>query len=300
MYVLSGFTDEAGDTIEEQIRAVRKLGWNHLELRSIEGKNAHDISEEDFDRVRKVLDKAEVGVSCFGSNIANWGTPIETPFEQTLETLNRVIKRAKKLPTRYVRIMSYAVRVDENGLVLDDQKVAERIERLRIIAGELLENELTPVHENCFNYGGMSWRHSLELAEKIPGLKFAYDTGNPALQYDYSASGSLKKQSPWEFYSNIKPHIAYVHIKDAGLDEDRGEEQYYFPGDGESEVVPVVRDLLNNGYEGTFSIEPHMAVVYHDASVTSEKEVRFSNFVEYGRRFMKLLEETGAPNKMEP
>ena len=53
--------------------------------------------------------------------------------------------------------------------------------------------------------------------------------------------------------------------------------------------VRIVADLLKNGYDGGFSMEPHMAVVAHDASVTSEADIRFANYVEYGRRFEKIL-----------
>ena len=46
---------------------------------------------------------------------------------------------------------------------------------------------------------------------------------------------------------------------------------------------------MKNGYDGGFSMEPHMAVVAHDSSVKSEADIRFANYVEYGRRFEKLL-----------
>ena len=33
----------------------------------------------------------------------------------------------------------------------------------------------------------------------------------------------------------------------------------------------------------------HLAAVAHDASVTSPAEIKFANYVEYGRRFERLL-----------
>ena len=52
----------------------------------------------------------------------------------------------------------------------------------------------------------------------------------------------------------------------------------------------IVSDLLARGYDGGFSMEPHLAVVFHDESVQNEADVRYANYVEYGRRFMTLLE----------
>ena len=42
----TGFADEAGDSIEIQIKATLELGWNHIESRSIHNINTTDISEK--------------------------------------------------------------------------------------------------------------------------------------------------------------------------------------------------------------------------------------------------------------
>lgn len=295
--VFTGFTDEAADSIEGQIRTVKELGWNHLELRAVNGTNAHDLSEEEFAVVRSALEEAEIRVSCLGTNIANWGTSVESPFEETRTILNRAVRRARDLNTAYARIMSYQVRTDENGAVLPDQMEEERFRRLRIVCNTLLEKGITPVHENCFNYGGMSWKHTLNLLEEVPGLKLAFDTGNPPLQYDHSRMGASRLQSSWEFYEHVKSAIAYVHIKDAVLEQETGKELYHFPGQGKGEVRRIVGDLLGSGYSGFFSIEPHMTVVYHDASAVAGDEQRFANFIEYGRRFMDIAEEIRRSSK---
>ena len=295
MYFLTGFTDEAADSIEDQIRVVQELGWSHLELRAVGGVNAHDLPENEFDHVRRTIEASGLQVSCLGTNIANWGASVETPIEETLATVSRVIERAKALEVPYARVMSYALLQDGEGNVLEDQQEKLRFKKLRTICTTLKDAGITPVHENCFTYGGMSWEHTLRLIDEVPGLKLAFDTGNPALQHDYSKPAPRPFQSPWEFYTKVKAHIEYVHIKDARLDTGSGEEHYFFPGEGAGEVRRIVADLLSSGYDGGFSMEPHMAVVYHDASVSSKSEVRYANFLEYGTRFMGILTEIGYP-----
>jgi len=103
-------------------------------------------------------------------------------------------------------------------------------------------------------------------------------------------------QSAREFYQNVKEHIAYVHIKDGiyvqdERDSDSGKTKFTFAGEGNGNVRLIVKDLLDNGYDGGFSMEPHLAVVHHDESVSSPDEIRYANYVEYGRRFMALLED---------
>ena len=70
--------------------------------------------------------------------------------------------------------------------------------------------------------------------------------------------------------------------------------EYTFPGEGDGEVEKIVKDLLKNGYDGGFSMEPHMSVVFHDGSVQSADEIKYNNYVEYGKRFMQLVEKVQA------
>ena len=45
-------------------------------------------------------------------------------------------------------------------------------------------------------------------------------------------------------------------------------------------------------------MEPHLAAVAHDKSVSSPEEIKYANYVEYGRRFMKLLDDIGYGDKI--
>jgi hypothetical protein len=62
-------------------------------------------------------------------------------------------------------------------------------------------------------------------------------------------------------------------------------------------VEKIVADLLANGYDGGLSIEPHLSVVFHDASVQSADNVRYSKYIEYGQRFMQLVANIQAEKK---
>jgi sugar phosphate isomerase/epimerase len=285
---LTGFADEAADALAGQIEATKTHGRRNIEARSINGKNIHDISDEEFEDAYRELGEAGVGVNCFGSTIANWGKSVDEPFEETLAAVDRAICRMKRCAARLLRIMSYSVLRDTAGRALADQCEEERFRRLREITRRFTDEGITPVHENCFTYGGMSIAHTLRLLENVPGLKLVFDTGNPPLTPDFSKPFPYPMQDSWEFYSAVKPYIAYIHIKDSLLKS--GEEAYTYPGEGAGHVVKIVDDLLSTGYDGGFSMEPHMSVVFHDASVRSSADARFQNYVEYGRRFMRILE----------
>lgn len=282
---LTGFADEVSQDLDRQIAATKALGWNAIEARGVGGTNIHDLPEAEFEAVADKLDDAGVHVNCFGSTIANWGKNIDDPFEITLAEIDRAIPRMQRLGTKLIRIMSYA-RCDG-----EDQKAEERYRRLREIVARFDAAGLTPVHENCMNYGGMSARHSLDLVDNVPGLMLAFDTGNPAFSKDYSASDD-RLQDSVDFLQAIRPHVAYVHIKDARLVD--GEEIYEYPGEGNGRVPDVVKELVATGYDGGVSIEPHMATVFHNPDAAkADPEESYRIYLEYGRRMMAMLKDAG-------
>lgn len=290
---LSGFADEAAEGIEGQIEATKALGWSFIEARAVDGVNIHDLDDKAFDRCAAALEKAGVGVNCFGSTIANWGSSVDEDFAATLARVDRAVARMRRLGVRLIRIMSYAVIVDAEGRALADQKEGRRFARLREICARFTGAGITPVHENCFNYGGMSWEHTLRLLDEVPGLKLVYDTGNPGLSFDFRKSFPYPTQDSREVWERLKSHVVHVHVKDGRKDPKSGEETYFFPGEGDCQVERVLSDLLTLGYEGALSIEPHMKVVFHDASVSSSARSRFDNYVEYGRKTEALLRGLG-------
>ena len=167
----------------------------------------------------------------------------------------------------------------------------ERFRRLREITKMFLDAGIQPVHENCMNYGGMGWPFTLELLENVPGLKLVFDTANPVFNEDRSKPKPWKKQDPWEFYEHVKEHIVHVHVKDARWNHAKNDADYTMPGDGDGKVREILTDLLVSGYAGGISIEPHVAVVFHDAHVKASDEEMFNSFVEYGRRLMALVDQ---------
>lgn len=280
---LTGFADEAAAGIDGQIRATKELGWKYIESRNIDGKNLHDISDADFDIVCGKLADAGISINCFGSAIANWAKDIRKPLDEDLEATRRAIPRMQRLGTKFIRIMSYPPIPDCD---MENQMAEERFSRLNTITKMFLDAGLQPLHENCMNYGGQGWKYTLRMLDAVPGLKLVFDTGNPVNTKDRENPG--KRQSAWEFYKNVKEHIVYVHIKDGIVDEE-GKTKWTFCGEGDGDVERIVQDIIASGYDGGFSMEPHMAVVAHDSSVVSEEEQRYNNYVEYGRRFEKIL-----------
>ncbi|MGB8356362.1 MAG: sugar phosphate isomerase/epimerase family protein [Chthoniobacteraceae bacterium] len=285
---LTGFADEAGVSLETQIKATKELGWTNIEMRNVQAgdfpaANLHDIPDAAFELVVEKLAAESITINSFGSAIANGAKKIEDPFETTRAEARRAIPRMQRLGTKLIRIMSYPIRKDT-----DDQMEPERFRRLRELQQMFSDAGLTLVHENCGNYGGMSWSHTLKLLENVPGLKLVYDTGNPVHDDDYSRPEPRPKQSSWEFYSHVKEHIAYIHVKDGIFDTGNNKLQWCFPGEGQGDVKRILTDIIASGYTGGISIEPHMGPALPDTTLSREQNC-YQTYIEYGRRLEKLI-----------
>jgi len=288
--ILTGIGDEAGNTIEAQIAATKELGWKHIEARGVEAPgfpkaNLHDIPDKAFDIVERKLKENGTGVYCFGSTIMNWAKTVETPWDITLGEVKRCIARMKRLGTKFVRIMSFKPKED------DDRIPAVVFERVREVTRMFLDAGVTPVHENCMNYGGMSWKHALELLDKAPGLKWVFDTANPVFNPDRSRPKPWPRQDAWEFWEHVRDHVAHIHVKDATWNPAKNDADYNWPGEGQGRVRDILKDALARGYDGGISIEPHMVIVFHDTNSKSNDDEMEKNYVEYGRRLEKLIKE---------
>ncbi len=292
---LTGFADEAADSLDGQIAATKQLGWKCIEARLIDNVSIHDMDETAFDSACGTLQDAGVSINCIGSTIANWSRSVLEDFDQTMAAVTRCIDRMQRLDAKLVRIMSYQVLMDKEGRALEDQMEPERFRRLSEICRRFTDAGITPVHENCLGYGGMSWQYALRMIENVPGMKLVFDTGNPPTTPDFSQPFPYPRQSSWEFYTHVRDHIAYVHIKDARWDPATGQELFFFPGDGDGDVERIVADLLKTGYDGGFSMEPHMLVVFHHGASAADANIRMNNYIEYGRKFMAMMDRLGHP-----
>ncbi len=271
----SGISDEAGKPLDIQIKAHKELGWTHMELRNIEGTNFTDISDEKFEECVGKLSDANMTVSCFASQLCNWARKITNPLETDIEELNRAIPRMQKLGTSFIRIMSYP----NDGWSETDWKeeALKRIKRLSEIAAD---GGIILAHENCSGWAGENPENSLEMIERVgsDSLKLIYDTGNVVEH----------KQDPIDFYKKVREHIVYIHIKDGILtDEDKC--RFTYPGEGDGKVKEVVSGLLSSGYDGGFSIEPHLSSIIHEGKQADNPNAAYETYIEYGKRLEKLV-----------
>ncbi len=276
---LSGISDEAGQSIDAQLKAHKDLGWDHLELRMVDGQNLTMLPDAAFDVVYEKVTAAGMKVSCFSSAIANWARPISCAPNIDIEDLKRAIPRMHRFGTPFIRVMSYPN--DKDNPLPEPEWRKEAIRRMKALAAIAEDGGVTLAHENCSGWGGLSAENSNILLREVnsPALKVVFDTGNPVTYH----------QDAWEYYQTVYLDIVYVHIKDARIVD--GNEVYTYCGEGDGRVKEIVGDLLAHGYDGGFSIEPHLAAIIHTGQKADTEQHLYESYVEYGRRLMRIVED---------
>ena len=275
----SGIADEAAPALERQIAAHKDLGWRHIEIRNIEGKNFTDLPPDAFERARARIQESGLQVSCFASQIANWARPITSDLERDIAELRGAAPRMQRLGTPFIRCMSYP---NAKPPWSEPDWRREAVLRLRTLARIAEEEGITLVHENCDGWGGQGPRQTLEMLEEVGSshLKLVFDTGNPVPHH----------QDAWQYYREVRDHVVYVHVKDYEVDP-AGKACAVYPGEGRGAVREIIGDLLGRGYDGGLSIEPHLTSVVHLQQEASDPEAAYRTYIEYGRRLESLVKD---------
>ncbi|TXR56997.1 sugar phosphate isomerase/epimerase family protein [Quadrisphaera setariae] len=242
MWTLSGFSDEISDDFQEQCSVVRGLGMGHLELRSAWGTNVLDLDEAQVRRALEVLQAHDLRVSSIGSPVGK--VHLDADVAEHLDRARRAVELAQAFGARYVRVFSFFLRPDEAPEQVRDAV----LERMAALAEVAAAGDVVFLHENEKGiYGDVPARCADVLSSVAsPHLRAAWDAANFV---------QVGVRPHTEGYALLRPHLEYVQVKDAHL----ATGEVVPAGRGDGEVLDTVRALHEDGFDGFFSLEPHLA-----------------------------------------
>lgn len=253
-FTITGFADEIGPNLDEQIRVLKSNGISYMELRGINGKNVGDFTLSEATQYKKQLDEYGIQVSSIGSPIGKIG--IHDDFEAHLIKFEHVLKVAEIFDSPYIRMFSFFIADDENA---DDflEEVVDRWQQFLAMAHDY--PQITLLHENEKEIFGDTPERCLTLVERLdnPQMKLAFDPAN------FVQCGVEVYPHAFEM---LKNHIAYMHIKDARYSDDRVTPAGY----GDGHVQDVLEALVARDFYGFASLEPHLTLF--DGFAALEKE----------------------------
>jgi len=242
MFILSAFADEISADPQEQIDVLKQCGVRHIELRSILKTNVLDLTNLQVKELKSLLDREGFRLSAIGSPIGK--VKIDQPFAPHMQRFERAIDRAHEFGTPNVRIFSYYPPGDGGDMQPHRDEV---LRRLAALAARTAGRDVVLLHENEKQIYGDIPRRCVDIVESVGSavLRLAWDAAN------YVQCG-VRPFS--EAYAGVRPHLEYIQVKDALLSTG----EVVPAGEGDGETVETVRALRDDGFDGYFSLEPHL------------------------------------------
>ncbi len=233
---LCAFADEAGDSLADQITAMRENGIGLLELRSIDKKNVTKFTNDEIKEYKKMLDDAGIGVWSIGSPIGK--VKIEDDFNVDLELCKRTIEIANMFGAKSLRMFSF---YGTNG----EEKYRDTVmERLARYVEAARGSGVTLCHENEKGIYGDNAARCLDIHKTLPELKCVFDPAN------YVQVG----QDTLEAWEMLEPYVFYGHIKDSLADG-----SIVPPGKGIGHLREYLPRFAAKGCN-VLTLEPHLSV----------------------------------------
>ncbi|GAA2552579.1 sugar phosphate isomerase/epimerase [Winogradskya consettensis] len=242
MWTLSGFIDEISPDFTEQCEVAAGLGLTFAEVRSAWDINILDLSAEQLDTVKKTLARYGLQVSSIGSPIGKIG--VRKDFAPHLDRMRHAAEVAHLLGAPYIRIFSFFLPPGADPA----EHRGEVIDRMRALTRVAEENDLVLLHENEKEIYGDVPERCLDLVRSVdsPYLRLAWDPANFV---------QVGVRPYTDGYAMLRPHVEYVQIKDAFAVDGT----VVPAGQGDGEVAATMRALHHDGFDGFFSLEPHLA-----------------------------------------
>lgn len=241
-WTLSGFGDEIDDDPVVQIAVLQALGASHIEVRSAWGTNVVELSDTQLTDLAALFTAHGMGVSAIASPIGK--VDVSAPIEDELVRLDAAINAARVLSAGFIRIFSF-YRADDVAVedVRDDV-----VAHLSALAARAEEAGVVLLHENEKDvYGDVPERvHELITAVDSPALRVAWDNAN-------FVQVGVKPFT--EGYALLRPYLAYLQVKDALADTG----EVVPAGEGDGELDTTIAALVEDGFTGFASLEPHLA-----------------------------------------
>ncbi len=257
---ISGFSDEISATFVTQLQVVKQLGMEYISLRTADKKNIADFTVEEVkEQLIPLLNEYGIKVSSLGSPIGKIKIDDEEAFEKQLVQLDTLCQICHVLDCKYIRMFSfyYPEHTDPSPLA------PQVIEKLKKFASIAEKYDVILIHENEKDVYGDIAKRCLEILEGVNSNHFK-------AVFDF-ANFVQCQENTMDCYNLLKDYIVYIHIKDAVSND----KENVLCGTGEGQIKEILKDVIQHGYQGFLTLEPHLVLFDALASleITDAKEV---------------------------
>lgn len=236
---LHAFSDEVSQNLNNQIVALRKNGYEGMEIRKVEGQNVSALTVAQAKEIDKRVKDAGLCVWSIGSPIGK--IQLDADFEEHIELYKHTLELSAIFGAKAFRLFSFRMPKDTDDFSIYKNEVIDRMGRFVDVAKGY---DIKICHENEKGIYGDKAVRCLEIHKAVPELGAIFDPANFV----------QCKQDTMEAWDMLHSYVNYLHIKDAN---ELG--QVVPAGEG----IGNVREILKRYYAmggRDLTLEPHLKV----------------------------------------
>lgn len=243
--------------VDVALEGIAAAGFNYVELTAVEGWTEHIMADMLCEEKEKIKNKMKsLGLECVA--LSGHCNLME---KERLNDFKANIALAKDLGCSIIVSSTGEAHFGEGEVFKDDVLV----QNIKSLIPELKQAGLTLVLENHGQFGtGQSLKTIVDkVGSDLVGIN--YDTGNVVL---------YGNTLPYEDIKTCVNEVKFAHLKDKIGDDN----VWNFPalGEGNIGIERTVKTLIDNGYDGIFSVELEFTEEF-TMSETKEGDLEFVN-----------------------
>jgi sugar phosphate isomerase/epimerase len=236
-FKFAAFADESSPILSGQIDALKRNGFDYLEIRNINGKNISDLTLSEAKEIAAQLADQGLAVKSLGSPIGK--IQVDGDYASHLDLYKHTLDLAGVFGADKIRLFSFYIPKGMDPVACRDT-VLRRMDDFVVLAKP---HDVTACHENEKGiYGDIAVR-CLDLHRNVPGLAAVFDPAN------FIQCG----QDTLEGWEMLCDYVNYMHVKDALPDG-----RVVPPGEGIG-YVPVLLEKFAAQGGKLLSLEPHLS-----------------------------------------
>lgn len=236
-FKFAAFADESSPILSGQIDALKRNGFDYLEIRNINGKNISDLTLAEAKEIAAQLADQGLAVKSLGSPIGK--IQVDGDYAAHLDLYKHTLDLAGVFGADKIRLFSFYIPKGMDPAACRDT-VLRRMDDFVVLAKP---HGVTACHENEKGIYGDIASRCLDLHRNVPGLAAVFDPAN------FIQCG----QDTLEGWKMLCDYVNYMHIKDALPDG-----RVVPPGEGIG-YVPVLLEKFAAQGGKLLSLEPHLS-----------------------------------------
>jgi L-ribulose-5-phosphate 3-epimerase len=261
MFRLGAVTDEISADFERALAIIGGWGLEDVEIHTLWDTHIEALTDDEVARLQEVLARRGMRPAVLASTVflrcrLGGGEPPEDwserfhsvagTYDDHLAWLERCLTIAQRLAAPFVRIFGFWPDGAPTEAVFADISA-----RLREPVQMAADAGVTLALENCPHTCLDHTRRALRVLRAIdsPWLRLLWDPSNAYRNGEIDVVDTI---------AEALPYVAHVHVKGVIVEGDRRE--YTAPEKGGVDFRRLLRELLEAGYDGVVSMEPHYAL----------------------------------------